>query len=376
MQCHCVKMEFQKIVNLLDTTSDDKNLPRFVTKKWIEGYDKTQRNYNVNKEIRIKTPMLRSDLWDYSDAYIVVKVNITVTAPDNAKRNKSVAFKNNAPFINCISKINGVQIDNAEDLDVVMPMYNLLEYSKNYRKTTGSLWNYYRDEPSNPLSSNSESFKYKTSITGNTYNLLDGNDDYDATKVGKNETEIVVPLKHLSNLWRTLNIPLIHCEIELILTWTKICALADMTVRAAGNNNDESAIIAPTELEFQITDTNLYVPVVIMLKENNKKLLGQLKSGLKRTVKWNKYRSQKTIRPQNNNLNYLIDPTFTKVNRLFVLLFKRIEENNVKKDHRDSFSYFYMPNIKIKECNVLINGKGFFEMPVKMKKKSTRKLLT
>ena len=149
-----------------------------------------------------------------------------------------------------------------------------------------------------------------------------------------------------------------------------------MTVRAAGNNNDESAIIAPTELEFQITDTKLYVPVVIMLKENNKKLLGQLKSGLKRTVKWNKYRSQKTIRPQNNNLNYLIDPTFTKVNRLFVLLFKRIEENNVKKDHRDSFSYFYMPNIKIKECNVLINGKGFFEMPVKMKKKSTRKLLT
>ena len=111
MQCHCVKMEFQKIVNLLDTTSDDKNLPRFVTKKWIEGYDKTERNYNVNKEIRIKTPMLRSDLWDYSDAYIVVKVNITVTAPDNAKRNKSVAFKNNAPFINCISKINGVQID-------------------------------------------------------------------------------------------------------------------------------------------------------------------------------------------------------------------------------------------------------------------------
>ena len=149
-----------------------------------------------------------------------------------------------------------------------------------------------------------------------------------------------------------------------------------MTVRAAGNNNDESAIIAPTELEFQITDTKLYVPVVIMLKENNKKLLGQLKSGLKRTVKWNKYRSQKTIRPQNNNLNYLIDPTFTKVNRLFVLLFKRIEENNVKKDHRDSFSYFYMPNIKIKECNVLINGKGFFEMLVKMKKKSTRKLLT
>ena len=90
--------------------------------------------------------MLRSDLWDFSDAYIVVKEKITVTERDNAKRNKEVIFKNNAPFINCISKINGVKIDNAEDLDVVMPMYNLLEFSKNYRKTTGSLWNHYRGE--------------------------------------------------------------------------------------------------------------------------------------------------------------------------------------------------------------------------------------
>ena len=119
---------------MLDTTSDDKNLLRFDTKKWIEVHDQSEKNYNVNKEIRIKTPMLRSNLCDFSDAYIVVKGDITVTNPNNAKRNKAVAFKNNAPFINCISKINGVQIDNAEDLDVVMPMYNLLEYSKNYKK--------------------------------------------------------------------------------------------------------------------------------------------------------------------------------------------------------------------------------------------------
>ena len=124
-----------------------------------------------------------------------------------------------------------------------MPMYNLLEYSKNYRKSTESLWNYYRDEPSNPLSSNSESFKYKTSITGNTYNVGDGEAGYDADKVGKYGTEIVVPLKHLSNFWRTLNIPLINCETELILTWSKNCALADMTVRAAGNNNDPPALL-------------------------------------------------------------------------------------------------------------------------------------
>ena len=157
-------MEFQKIVDLPNSTSDDNDLPRFVTKKWIEVYDQSEKNYNPNKEIRIKTSMLRSDLCDFSDAYIVVKGDITVTNPNNAKRNKAVTFKNNAPFINCISKINGVKIDNAEDLDVVMPMYNLLEYSKNYRKTTGSLWSYYRDEPKNPLSSNSECFKYKTSI--------------------------------------------------------------------------------------------------------------------------------------------------------------------------------------------------------------------
>ena len=199
-------MEFQKIVNLFDTTFDDKDLPRFVTKKWIKVYDQSEKNYNPNKEIRIKTSMLRSDLCDYSDAYIVVKGTITVTDPDNAKRNKSVAFKNNAPFINFISKINGVQIDNAEDLDVVMPMYNLFEHSKNYRKTTDRLWNYYRDEPSNHLSPNSESIKYKTSITGNTYNVDDGEAGYDADKVGKNKTEVVIPLKHLSNFWRFLNI--------------------------------------------------------------------------------------------------------------------------------------------------------------------------
>ena len=115
--------------------------------------------------------MLRSDLCGFSDAYIVVKGNITVTKVDNAKRNKAVTFKNNALFINCISKINGVKIDNAEDLDVAIPMYNLLEYSKNYKKTTGSFWNYYRDEPINPLSSDSESFKYKNNITGNNYSV-------------------------------------------------------------------------------------------------------------------------------------------------------------------------------------------------------------
>ena len=208
-------------------------------------------------------------------------------------------------FINCISKINGVKIDNAEDLDVVMPMYNLLEYSKKHRKTTRSLWNDYRDGPSNPLCYNSESFKYKTSIVGKT---PEDNDSLTNAKV-------VIPLKHLSNFWRVLNIPLINCEVELTLTCSKNCVLADMAVDAAAN----LAIVAPSGGKFEIKDTKLYVPVVTLSKENDIKLLEQLKSGFKRTIKWNKYRSQMTIQPQNNNLNYLIGPTFINVNRLFIL---------------------------------------------------------
>ena len=117
-------MEFQKIVNFLDTTSDDKDLPRFVTKKWIEVYDQSEKNYSPNKEIRIKMSMLRSDLCDFSDAYIFVEGTITLGGNNNAnKQNKNLAFKINAPFINCVSKINGVKIDNAEELDVVIRRY-------------------------------------------------------------------------------------------------------------------------------------------------------------------------------------------------------------------------------------------------------------
>ena len=122
---------------------------------------------------------------------------------------------------------------------------------------------------------------------------------------------------------------------------------------------------------FQITDTKLYVPDVALSKENDTKRLEQLKSGFKRTIKWNKYRSQMTIQPQNNNLNYLIDPTFTNVNRLFVLSFSR---NNAG-DNRDSFSDYYVPNVKIKDFNVLIHGKSFFDLPVKYEEESYEKII-
>ena len=130
-------MEYQKITNILGNSFD--KVPGFITKKWIEVHDQSvnvENRYNPNKQIRFKTSMLRSDLYDYSDAYIVVKGNITVKNPDNDVYDKKLAFKDNAPFTSCISKISNTLIDNAEDLDVVMPMYNLIEYGKNYRKTT------------------------------------------------------------------------------------------------------------------------------------------------------------------------------------------------------------------------------------------------
>ena len=198
----------------------------------------------------------------------------------------------------------GVKIDNAENLDVVMPMYNLLECSKNYRKTTGSLWNYYRDEPSIPPSSNSGSFQCKTNIVGKT---PENNDSLTSAKV-------VIPLKYLSNFWKSLNIPLINCEVELILTWSKNWVLADMTTRNAPRDNP--AIVAPSGAKFKITDTKLYVPVLSLSKENDIKLLEQLKSGFKKTTKWSKYRSQMTIQPQNNNI-YLIQHLQMLIDYLF-----------------------------------------------------------
>ena len=136
-------MEYQKIANLLDNTS---NLPsKFMTKNWVEINDDVRGVYSPNKQIRFKTSMLRSSLCDYSDAYILVKEDITVNNPATAtvaanNTDKKVIFKNCAPFTNCISKINNEQIDNAEYIDIVMPMYILIEYSDNYSKTFGSLW--------------------------------------------------------------------------------------------------------------------------------------------------------------------------------------------------------------------------------------------
>ena len=138
---------------LLSEDNESEQLSKFVTREYVR-VNSLSNAYNKNKSIRFKTPMLRSSLCDYSDAYILVKGTITVTAPgvnNNAnnirdKRNRHVILKNNVPFVSCITRINGELIEDADDLDIVIPMHNLLEYSKNYRKTIGSLYNYYRDQ--------------------------------------------------------------------------------------------------------------------------------------------------------------------------------------------------------------------------------------
>ena len=165
-------MEYQKIVNLIDDTSNQPS--KFRTRNWVEINDESRGAYNVNSQIKFKITMLKSSLYDYTDAYILVKGKITTagagknaTSKQADERDKGVVFKNCAPFINCISEINNTQIDNAKDIDIVMPMYNLIEYSDNYAKSAGSLWQYFRDEPVNDDDiEDSKSFKSKTKITG------------------------------------------------------------------------------------------------------------------------------------------------------------------------------------------------------------------
>ena len=247
--------------------------------------------------------MLQSDLRDYSNACIVVKGTITVQTENNTAidgYNRNLIFKKSAPFTNYISKINNVLIDNAEDLDIVMLMYNLIEYSKNYSKASGTLWNYYKGISTDPITS-SESFKYKTNITGKTTN--DGN-----TK----KVEFSVPLKNVSNFWRTLDTPLINCEVSLTLTWSKNCVRTDKNTQDADLNANPPLpeITVQAGATFKVTDTKLYVPVVTLSTQDDK-LLEQLKTGFKKTIKWNKYRSEMTNKAKTNNLNYLIEPTFS-----------------------------------------------------------------
>ena len=196
-------MEYDKINNLLDSESE--NLSKFVTRDYVR-VNSLSNTYNENKSIRFKTPMLRSDLRDYADAYILVNGTITVAGNQpRDRKNSPLILKNNAPFVSCITRINNELIEDGDNLDIVMPMYNLLEYSKSCRKTVGSLYNYYRDELNDDANLNnfannkvvsSNSFQYKNKIIGNAYNVDStivpaaggarvANPNYDANNSGK-----------------------------------------------------------------------------------------------------------------------------------------------------------------------------------------------
>ena len=338
-------MEYQKIANLLDNTSSDQP-SKFKTKNWVEVNDESRGKYNVNSQIKFKTTMLQSSLCDCSDGYVHVKGTITVnnTAAADANTNntnKIVILKNFAPFTICISEINNTQVDKAKDIDIVMPMYNLIEYSDNYSKPSGSLWQYCKDIAA--VNNNAivdftdnyriDLFNSKVKMTGQT-----GDN-------GTKNVEIMTPLKYLSNFWRTLEMPLINCEVYLILTWSRNCVIV--------SRND-----ANQNATFAITDTKLYVPVVTLSTQDNEKLLQQLKSGFKRVINWNKYLSKLELLAQNPNLNHLVEPSFPGVNRLFVLEY----ENDTQKT---SAKGYYLPDVEIKNYNIMINGENFFDQPIK-----------
>ena len=352
-------MEYQKIANLIDDTPNQAS--KFRTRNWVEINDESRGVYHVNSQIKFKTTMLKSSLCDYSDAYILVKG--TISANHTAARgaaanntNKKVIFKNCAPFTNCISEINNTQVHNAKDIDIVIPMYNLIEYSDNYEKTTGSLRKYCKDIPARNDNNEivvfrrnnlTDSFNFKVKFTGRT-----GNN-------GTKDVETMVPLKYLSNFWRTLEMPLINCEVNLILTWSSTCVL--ISTKIDGQN-----------ATFAITDTKPYVSVVTLSTQENIKFLQQLKSGFKRVINWNKYLSKPELLAQNPNLNHLVEPSFQGVNRLFVLAF----END---DDRTSFDEYYLPTVEIKDYNIMINGENLFDQPIKNNKvtyENIRKIAT
>ena len=208
-----------------------------------------------------------------------------------------------------------------------MPMYNLIEYSYNYAKKTGSLWQYCKDIPARNINNNAivvfgvnnltDSFNFKVKFTGQI-----GDD-------GTKDVEIMVPLKYLVNFWRTLEMPLINCEVNLILKWSSTC------VPVSTNDATQNAT-------FAIADIKLYDPIVTLSTQENTKFLQQLKSGFKRVINWNKYSSKPELLARNPNLNHLVEPSFQGINRLFVLAFSN-------DDDRTSSDQYYLPTVEIKD---------------------------
>ena len=214
-------MENQKIISLLN--KDDNDSKHFATKKWYIINDENNTNYGVNKDtgennpdtIKYDTRVLKPNLCHYAEAYILVDGTIRAAA---ANANTRLALKNCAPFTKCNLEINDEHVYTAENLDIVMPMYNLIEYSDNYQDSSATLYQYKRDEPPvgdpvpNLAVDNSSSFKYKVELLG---------DPVVANNIARRNVKVVVLLKYLSNFFRSLEVPLINCKIELNITWKK-----------------------------------------------------------------------------------------------------------------------------------------------------------
>ena len=294
-------MESQKIINLLD--SNDNESQKFATKRWyIINDQNTGNNAYGNGEdsttMKFETKVIKPNLCDYFDAYILVTGNIP-----NKSANSVVAFKNYAPFRTCDVTINDEHIEKAEELDIVMPMYNLLEYSDNYQDSTGSLYQFKRDEPPDDntnVGNNTTSLVYKPK-------LIKGTDNNNV-----NNVKLVVPLKYVSNFFRPLELPLVNCKIDLELTWHKDCMI--FSVNAA----------AGQVVSFMITDTKLYVPIVTLSTKDNINLTKQLNEGFKRTIYWNQYVSKpfpETPHKKTGITRFALDAAFQGANRLFVLAF-------------------------------------------------------
>ena len=269
-------MENQKIINLLDKIDTDSK--HFATKKWYIINDKNHTNYGVNKDtgadnpdtIKYDTRALKPNLCDYAEAYILIDGTIRAAA---ANTNTRLALKNCAPFTKCNLENNDEHVGTAKNLDIAMPMYNLIEYSDNYQDSSATLYQYKRDEPPeanaiNDLTTDtSSSFKYKVELLGNP--VLDGN-------ITKRSVKVVVPLKYLSNFFRSLEMPLINRKIKLNLTWKKDCVLSNQAGDAV----------------FIINDTKMYVPVVTLSKENNKGFTEPQNKGFQRSIYWNEYKTK------------------------------------------------------------------------------------
>ena len=349
-------MESQKTINLLD--SDNSESQKFATKRWYiindqnSGGNNPYGNGTDNTTIKFETKLIKPNLCDYSDAYILVTGNIK-----NKVANSTVAFKNCPPFSTCDVVINDEHVEKAEDLDVVMPMYILLEYSDNYQDSTGSLYQFKRDElPDNNanVNANTTSLKYKA-------NLIDNKD---------NNVKLVVPLIYVSNFFRSLEMPLVNCKIDLELTWDKDCVMS--SVDAANANNPVS---------FLITDAKLYVPIVTLSTKDNTNLTKQLNEGFKRSVYWNLYVSKPFPETPHKKIGisrFSLDAAFQGVNRLFVLAFDdtRVDDPNVDVNNPESrnraanwvirtgYRKYFLPRVDITDYNVLIDGRNFYDQPI------------